>query len=100
MALSKNAIVSGNNSGRSHKTELMDGFVDDETFYDFRLNNCSGRRKKIKVTSAEMFIEEIEKATLKQGRSNRVLIEKNNDARLIAKQIIKYYESRVNINNT
>ena len=94
MALGKNTIVSGNNSGRGGSSEFMDGFVDDETFYDFRLNNCSGRRNKIKVTSAEMFLKEIEKASLEQGQRNRLLMEKNNDAKLIAKQIIEYYENR------
>lgn len=94
MALSKNVIVSGNNSGRNRGTELMDGFVDNETFYDFRLNNCSGRRRAIRVTSAQMFLEQIKKASIEQGHRNRSLMEKNNDAKLIAQQIISYYESR------
>lgn len=93
MALSKPVIVSGNNSGRSQGTELMDGYVDNKSFYEFRKNNCSGRSKKLIVSSPEMFVEEIRKASVDQGHRNRKLMEENNDSNLIAKQLINYYES-------
>ena len=92
MSLSKNVIVSGNNSGRGGKTEWMDGFIDDTTFYIYRENNCSGRRMKINVTNVDIFWEQIQKASVEQAQSNRLLMEKNNDARLIAKELLKYYE--------
>lgn len=92
MSLSKNVIISGNNSGRGGKTEWMDGFVDDETFYIYRENNCSGRRMKINVTNVDIFWEQIQKASLEQAQRNRLLMEKNNDARLIAKELLRYYE--------
>lgn len=92
MSLAKNVIVSGNNSGRGGKTEWMDGFVDDTTFYIYRENNCSGRKMKINVTNVDIFWEQIQKASVEQAQSNRLLMEKNNDARLIAKELLKYYE--------
>lgn len=92
MSLSKNVIVSGNNSGRGGKTEWMDGFIDDTTFYIYRENNCSGRRMKINITNVDIFWEQIQKASVEQAQSNRLLMEKNNDARLIAKELLKYYE--------
>jgi hypothetical protein len=92
MSLAKNVIVSGNNSGRGGKTEWMDGFVDDTTFYIYRENNCSGRRMKINVTNVDIFWGQIQKASVEQAQSNRLLMEKNNDARLIAKELLKYYE--------
>lgn len=93
MSLGKNVIVSGNNSGRAHKLEIMDGYVDNTTFFDFRKNNCSGRYNNINVNKVETFLQEIDKINLVQGPRNRKLIEENNDANLIAKQLIQFYES-------
>lgn len=95
MALSKNVIVSGNNSGRSNNIEFMDGFVDNSTFYDYRKNNCSGRYNKIHVKNVDMFLEEINKASIEQGYNNRELMQKNNDARAIANQILGHYKKHI-----
>jgi len=96
MALSKNVIISGNNSGRGGKTEWMDGFVDDTTFYKYRENNCSGRYNKTKVTDVNIFLEQLNKANIQQGIRNRILMEKNNDSKLIANQILELYENFLN----
>jgi len=88
MAMGKNVIVSGNNSGRS-KSELMDGFVDDETFFKFRQNNLSGRHKHIEVKSIDVFLKETEKYNQNQGVLNRNLIAENNNSKMIANQFLE-----------
>lgn len=88
MAMGKNVIVSGNNSGRS-KIEIMDGFVDNETFFRFRQNNLSGRYNQIQVSSVDIFLKEIERYNQKQGALNRNLIIANNNSKDIAKQFLE-----------
>ena len=88
MAMGKNVIVSGNNSGRSG-TELMDGFVDDETFFKFRRNNLSGRYSQIRISSIDVFLKELEKYNQEQGASNRNLIFIHNNSEDIVKQLLK-----------
>jgi len=88
MAMGKNVIISGNNSGRSDM-ELMDGFIDDNTFFKFRRNNLSGRYRKIQISSADIFLKEIEKYDQKQGVLNRNLIIANNNSKDIAKQFLE-----------
>jgi hypothetical protein len=74
----------------------MDGYVNIQSFFEFRLNNCSGRRNKILVENGDMFLNEISKANIEQGTLNRKLIEENNDANLIASQLIAFYNEFVN----
>jgi len=88
MAMGRNVIVSGNNSGRS-KVEIMDGFVDDESFFKFRQNNLSGRYNRIQVSSVDIFLKEIEKYNQKQGALNRKLIYTHNNSEDIAKQFLE-----------
>ncbi len=88
MAMGKNVIVSGNNSGRSN-VELMDGFVDDETFFRFRQNNLSGRYSQIQVSSVDVFLKEIERYNQKQGALNRNLIFEHNNSIKIANQFLE-----------
>ena len=88
MAMGKNVIVSGNNSGRSN-VELMDGFVDNEAFFKFRQNNLSGRYNQIQVSSIDIFLKEIEKYNQKQGTLNRDLIFKYNNSTKIANQFLE-----------
>lgn len=88
MAMGKNVIVSGNNSGRSDM-EVMDGFVDNDTFFKFRRNNLSGRHNQIQVSSVEIFLKELEKYDQKQGISNRNLIFTYNNNENIAKQFLE-----------
>lgn len=89
MAMGKNVIVSGNNSGRSKDVEFMDGFVDDETFFKFRQNNLSGRYNRIWISSVDIFLKELEKYNQKQGASNRNLILNHNNSGEIAKQFLE-----------
>lgn len=96
MALSKNVIVSGNNSGRAHRLEIMDGYVDNTTFFEFRKNNCSGRYNNINVNKVELFLNELYKFNLEQGEKNRKLMEENNDSRLIAKKLLQTYYDFIN----
>ena len=87
MAMGKNVIISGNNSGRGN-CELMDGMINSENFYEFRLNNCSGRRRAIEVHDFNLILKEIRKYDHTQGKINRDLIRKNNHYLTIAEQII------------
>lgn len=93
MALSKNVIVSGNNSGRNGNVEWMDGLVDDITFYEYRKNNFSGRRNKIEIKNADIFLDEVNKASVDQSERNRLLIKNNNSSHLIAEQLLNFYEN-------
>lgn len=88
MAMGKNVIVSGNNSGRSD-IEIMDGFVNNDTFFKFRRNNLSGRYNQIRISSVKIFLKEIEKYGQKQGISNRNLIFTHNNSENIAKQFLE-----------
>jgi len=88
MAMGKNVIVSGNNSGRS-EVELMDGFVDDKTFFEFRENNLSGRCNCIQVSLIDVFMEELRKYNSRQGKRNRSLMLTYNDATGIAEQFLE-----------
>jgi len=90
MSMQKNVIVSGNNSGRGGKTELMDGFVTPENFLEFRKNNCSGRNQSIQVTSYEQFKVELDKYDYAAGAINHNLIAEHNDSVLIANQLLSY----------
>jgi len=88
MAMGKNVIISGNNSGRS-SMELMDGYINNETFFEFRKNNLSGRYNRIPVSSVKIFLKEIEKYNQQQGIRNRKLMLENNDSKNIAKQFLE-----------
>jgi len=88
MAMGKNVIVSGNNSGRSN-TELMDGFVDNGAFFKFRQNNLSGRYNRIQMSSIDIFLKEVEKYNQKQGTLNRNLIFEHNNSIKIANQFLE-----------
>ena len=90
MAIGKNVIISGNNSGRSPK-EIMDGFITNESFLNFRRNNCSGRYNAIELDNFEIFLKEIKKYDKNQGFKNRKLILKYNNVKKIAIQILKYF---------
>jgi hypothetical protein len=48
------------------------------------------------VENGDMFLNEISKANIEQGTLNRKLIEENNDANLIASQLIAFYNEFVN----
>ena len=93
MALGKNVIISGNNSGRSGQQELADGFVTRENFNELRKNNCSGRRMGIVVENVQFLLDEIAKATPERALDNRKLMEENNDSINIANEVVGYYES-------
>jgi len=88
MAMGKNVIISGNDSGRSN-TELMDGFVDNEMFFKFRRNNLSGRYNRITISSVDIFLKELGKYNNKQGSLNRKLILNHNNSQIIAKQFME-----------
>jgi len=89
MSLGKNVIVSGNNSGRGRKVETMDGYVTDASFFEFRKNNCSGRRHGYVVHSPLIFINEAEKYDPEQGLKNRKIIESENHYVKIAEQLLE-----------
>lgn len=95
MSLSKPVIVSGNNSGRARQVEIMDGYIDNTSFFEFRKNNCSGRYNNTKINNVKLFLNELDKVEIEQGEKNRKLIEENNDARLIAKTLLEYYYKHV-----
>jgi len=88
MAMGKNVIVSGDNNGCSG-IDFMDGFVDNKTFFEFRLNNFSGRHNQIPISSIDVLLKEIGKYDQKQGTSNRGLIYKHNNSKDIAKQFLE-----------
>ncbi len=88
MALGKNVVVSGNNSGRSGVVEMMDGFVTPDRFLEYRKNNCSGRYNSIEVTCYKQFKEELDFYHEKYSVINRELIAEYNDANKIAKQLL------------
>jgi len=88
MSMGKNVIVSGNNSGRAGADEIMDGYVDETSFFEFRKNNCSGRNQHIQVVNWEQFKEELNKYDSVQGEINRQLIKNQNNDIGIANQIL------------
>ena len=88
MSMGKNVIVSGCNSSQS-KHEIMDGFVNEESFLKFRENNCSGRYTNKRVVS---FDSEISKYSQEQGQINAQLIRKYNDSTKIAKELLSILE--------
>jgi len=87
MSMGKNVVVSGNNSGTAN-TEIMDGFVDNKTFFMFRQNNCSGRYNSKQVNTFVEFDNEIKKYSKNQGNTNRNMIIDNNNYLKIANQIL------------
>lgn len=93
MSMGKCVVVSGNNSGRGGNKEIMDGFVDEQSFYEFRKNNCSGRHTGKLVDNFNTLRKELLKYNSKQGILNRELILTNNNYMTIGKNLIEIYEN-------
>jgi len=78
MAMNKNVIIFDYNGA--------DGFVTPETILEFRKNNCSGRRHKIKL-DADGLVELFKKFDYKMQM--RKYIADNNDVKLIVSQYLQ-----------
>lgn len=83
MASERNVIVADWNG--------IDGYVDDETYYQFRERNFSGRTNKLAFTK-ENIIKEIEKYDQEQGKRNRALATNHAIAGNVD-EYLKIYES-------
>lgn len=87
MSCGRPVIVYGHNGN--------DGMVDDDTHWEIKTCNFSGRRYKGNW-DVERMVEEIEKYSVEKGSLSRVIVSTFHDIKKIAKEYIELYEGAIN----